>query len=507
MGVNETLLDFVFPISKATLNQFLTNISYGVVFSDEHGKTLYANNKMEQILGYQAVEINGKTLETFFIPKDRHKLNSVLQTTLNTRGHRSEKHLEAVAVNRAGVEIPVAISFNLIREGGRQLIFCLVQDISQQVTLQKELYQQAITDSLTGLYNRRYFDQRLFEEFTRANRYSRPFSVVIIDIDGFKQANDLHGHSFGDEMLIKATDTFKTVLREGDSIYRYGGDEFAMLLPETSKEGGIEVAERLKSMFATRFSSNEKRVRLSLSIGVSSYPEDGMDDKNLISAADRRMYSAKDSGGNMVSAYDEVTYLNDDTSLLLRSLCSLAALMERSRGLTSRGLSHSQSTRTLSIEIAHRLGLSDERIALLEQAAILHDIGNITVPAAVLCKKNALSDEERLEIRKHTMIGEEIIDMLDTTHEQKELQALKRIIGEHHERIDGSGYPRGLKNSAISIEARILAAADAYNAMVSERPYRKPMTQTQALQEMQKLAGTLYDTEVVSHLLQIRSNQ
>lgn len=505
MGDNHEVLDFIFPISKATLDQFLNKCSRGVIFSDENGKTLFANSRMQLMLGFSADEFADKSFDTFIVAKDRPKVNSALRNISVCDETSTENTIETVAIDNNDKEVPISISYHIICEDDKKLIFCLIEDISQHVNLQNELYKQAITDPLTNLYNRRHFDERLFQEFTRANRYTRSFSVIIIDIDGFKQANDIYGHGFGDQMLIKATKTFETVLREGDTIYRYGGDEFAMLLPETTKEGSIEVADRMKTMFVSDFSKNEQRIRLSLSIGIASYPEDGKDERGLIGAADRRMYISKECGGNLVTAYDEIDHLSDDTSMLLRSLSSLANLLEKSRGMSSHGVSHSQSIRTLSIEIAHRIGLSDERISLIEQASILHDVGSIIIPSAVFYKKEELNEQELNEIQRHAMIGEEIIDMIRPDNEHKELIELKQIVGQHHERMDGSGYPRGLKGEEIKIESRILAVADAYNAMISKRPHREALKRDKALDEMKKLASSLYDPVIVDHLVQIEA--
>lgn len=506
MGVDHQLSDIIFSVSNKTLNQFLEQFTHGVLLSDDEGVILYVNRKLEDILGYDAGEIRGKSLDTFLVPADRAKLNTIFYDALiNARLSPAETNMDVVAVSKQGQAVPITLSYNPLAQDGKRLIVCLVQDVSQQVTQRDELYRQAITDALTGLYNRRHYDQRLFQEFTRASRYCRPFSMILIDIDGFKQTNDLYGHHFGDDMLIRASTVFKKVLREGDSIYRYGGDEFAMLLPETSKEGGIEVAERLKSMFVQHVANKEKRVRLSLSIGVSSYPEDGADEASLTSAADRRMYVSKRYGGNMITAYDEIDYLSNDSGLLLRSLYNLATMMEKTRGLTAHGLGHSQGIRTLAIEIAHRMGLPDARVSLLEQAAILHDIGNITIPAELFLRTGPLNEQEQLEIRRHPLVGEEIIDMLDPGHNHPELGEMKRIIGQHHERLDGSGYPRALKNGEIMLEARILAVSDSYHAMISKRPYRAPLTRDRALEELQQQAGVRFDRDVISQLMSIES--
>ncbi len=506
MGNDSGKLDFLFPISNSTLNNFLNICSSGVVFLNEDGKALYANKKIEKILGYSRGEIINNPLDIFFTAKDRPKLTSTLKNITNINETNAEEAFDTTVINKNGERVSVSISYNVIQENGKSLFLCIIDDISSHVSLQNKLYKQAITDPLTGIFNRRHFDKKMSQEFKRAKRYSRSFSVIIIDIDGFKSANDIHGHSFGDQMLIKATKIFDCVLREGDSIYRYGGDEFAMLLPETTKEGCIDVAERLKNIFASDFSNNKNRIHLSLSMGVASYPEDGKNETGLIGAADQRMYYSKERGGNMVTAYDELDLLGDNASQTLHSLIRLANLMETKRGIGSHGLNHSQGIRTLSIEIAHRLNMTDDKISLIEQASMLHDIGFISLPTHVFEKKENLSETERNEIKKHTLIGEEIIDIFTRDNQNKELSEIKQIVGQHHERLDGSGYPRGLAAKQIRPEARILAVTDAYNAMRSKRPYRNAFSRNEALEEIKTLSGTHFDSEIVDHLIDIETS-
>ena len=507
MGENNGELDFIFPISNSTFKNFLNICSSGVIFLNEDGKTLFANNKMEKVLGYNSDVLINTPLDTFFIIKDRLKFTSILESITNSNKTNTEDTFVATAINKNGEKVSLSISYNVIYEDEKKMLFCIIDDISSHVTNQNKLYKQAITDALTGIFNRRHFDEKMSQEFKRAKRYARSLSVIIIDIDGFKTANDIHGHSFGDQMLIKATKIFSCVLREGDSIYRYGGDEFAMLLPETTKEGSIELAERLKNIFASDFSNNKNRIHLSLSMGIASYPEDGNNDKGLIGAADQRMYYSKERGGNMVTAYDVLEYLGDNTGQTLHTLINIANLMETKRGISFHGLNHSQGIRTLSIEIAHRLNMTDDKISLIEQASMLHDIGFISLPTHVLDKKESLSESEHNEIKKHPLIGEEIIDMFTQGSHNNELGHVKQIVGQHHERLDGSGYPRGLKAKQIRSEARILAVTDTYNAMRSKRPYRDALPRTKALDEIKYLSGIHFDSEIVDHLIDIETSR
>lgn len=492
---------FSFPLSSSLITSFANACSTGVIVFDKQANIEFANKKILDILRFDEDDLIGKNITSLIADPNKKCENNALKAALgsNISVHAGEK-LETVLVGSKGIEITVAFTCNALRHKKQSLFFCVIEDLSHHFELQKKLYHQAITDSLTGLYNRRHFDNRLAEEFKRSNRYGRAFSVVIIDIDGFKQANDLYGHQYGDQMLIRATEVYQQVLRNEDTVYRYGGDEFAMILPETSKEGAIELAERLKEKFAKHYSTNKKRINLSLSIGIASYPEDGIDDKGLVGAADRRMYQSKENGGNIVTSYDAIGGLEDGTETLLRSLRNLAHVMEKNRGLSSDGLHHVQSIRSLVIEIGHKFNLHQERISLLEQASILHDIGSIYISSAILKKESRLTDVEWGEVKKHTRVGEEIIDMVSPQHGRYMVE-LKKIIGQHHERMDGTGYPRGLSGEQILLEARILAVADAYSAMLSPRPYRKTFSKKGAQQELRNHAGDYYDPKVVDMLL------
>jgi len=494
-------------LSISTLSQFLDDFSSGILITDEEGLIKSANQEIERIFGYKATELKNRSFSSLIISSQSQQLLAAYKSIINgSENIYAGKSFEAKSKKHNGELQAIEISFNMMREDENQINVVQITDISKRVLLQQQLYKKTITDPLTGMYNRRYFDERLTQEFNRATRYRRPFAILIMDIDGFKQANDLHGHSFGDGLLVNSTAIFNQVLRQEDTAYRYGGDEFAMLLPETSKEGAIEVAERLRENFAIENNIKEKRIKLSLSIGIACSPDDGSTQKTLIGAADSRMYHSKANGGNMITAYDNNPYLTRETGTLLRSLSNLVHLIEKNRGMGSAhdGTVHSQNIRTLSIELGNALALSSERIFMLEQASILHDIGCLYISSATLNKIETLTESEWLEIKKHTVIGEEIIDVI-TPNNENELQQLKRIIGQHHEKIDGSGYPRGLRGDDIVLEAKILAVADTYVAMISKRPYRAALTKQAALGEIQQLAGIHYEPAVIDALVELES--
>jgi len=494
MNATSYTTDTGFLVSGSTLTSFFDNFPKGAVITDDSKHIQYVNRSAELLFGLNGGQLKGCSIQ--------HLLSAMLPE-FGSDGGREVDSFECTLLATGSQRVPVEVNYCQIEEGGRRLIFFMLDDITERVNNQRRLFQQSITDSLTGLFNRRYFDERLEQEFGRASRYRRLFSVIIIDIDGFKQANDLYGHGYGDQMLQLATSIFHETFRDEDTIYRYGGDEFAMILPETTKEGTIDVAERLRERFTRSCSDMAKRVKLSLSIGVASHPEDGADAQGLIGVADRRMYLAKESGGNRISAYDFMTTSNNEVDQLLQSLTSLAQMMEKSRGYRSLGgIGHSQEMRSLGVEVGRRLGLTLEQLQVFEQAAMLHDIGTIHFPNELLEKQGKLSEQEWHQIRSHTTIGEGIIDMM-VTPDRKDLLDLKNIIAQHHEAVDGSGYPNRLRDEQIMVEAKVLAVTDAYSAMQTDRPYRKAMNKSQALSELQALAGSRFCPRVVGELVQL----
>ena len=490
-------------ISSVMSTEFFEHFPEGVVISNQLGEIVFFNEACEKIFGYTKNEILGAEIDKLVQPElwQHHAsdFERLLQQQQKT-AHGNKIELKAVA--KDGSILSIEWSYHVIKSSDESFLFSLIEDIGERVELQKQLYQQAITDPLTNLYNRRYFDEQLKQEFVRAKRYKRNFSVVIIDIDGFKQANDHYGHSFGDEMLIKASKIFLDLLRNGDNVFRYGGDEFAMILPETVKEGAVDLAERLRRVFARECSDESKRLKLSLSIGVASYPEDGMDEVELIATADSRMYHSKENGGNMTTAYRLHEDMDGEDEMMLRSLGTLVHLMEKKVGAKSLGgINHSSEIRSIGTEIGRVLSLEKQQLDLFEQAAMLHDIGVLYITNSVIKKKGKLSPLEHEEVRKHVIIGEQILSLLASGRD--DLTNLPVIVGQHHEWFDGSGYPRGLKGEEILIEARILAVTDSYSAMRSERTHRPAKTTEETLNEIQRLSGKQFDPTVVDAFLQV----
>lgn len=488
-------------IPVTMISGLLEHFPDGIVFVDDQGIIQFSNQEAERIFGFARDALLGKPVESLIMPEIRERYAKEIRQMLESDTPiRSGKKSELVGCRKDGGAVPIEWSNHVFKEGDSILCYCCITDIFERSELQNKLYQQTITDPLTELFNRRYFDERLKQEFRRASRHRRHFSVIIIDVDGFKQSNDLHGHAFGDEILCKASGLFLEVLRDEDTIYRYGGDEFAMILPETPKEGAVELAERLRRAFAKNCCDKDKRLNLTLSIGVASYPDDGEQEDELVGAADRRMYHSKGNGGNRITAHHLHQDIDSDEGAVLRSLNILIHAVEKKIGIKSaEGVSHSQEIRSLAIGIGRRLSLSSERLYLLEQAAVLHDFGLLYIQSNIMGKPDKLTMEEMEEVRKHASIGEQVLGLLAGGAD--DLADLPLIVGQHHEWIDGSGYPRGMQGEDILLEARILGICDAYSAMRSERAHRPALSEERAIEELKRLSGRQFDPKVVDALL------
>jgi len=494
-------------ITFKTIRLFLENYPDGVVIFNHQSQIQFFNKSAEKTFLYRRGQAKNLTLSALIAPSARGNYEQKLKLLHGSSSQIiSGEKFEAVGLKKDKTELPIELSLHKITTEEGEFFLSFIEDISNRIEMQNKLYQQAITDSLTGLYNRRYFDEKITKEFQRSKRHKRIFSILIVDIDGFKQANDLYGHSFGDELLIKARDVFQQVLRTEDAIFRYGGDEFAMILPETVKEGAIDVSERLKLKFAKEFNFRDKRMQFSLSIGIASHPEDGSTEKQLLHAADSRMYLSKERGGNIITSHDKTDEITINDELLLRSLAKLISLMDKhNQDVELTNISHATELRALSSEIGRRLGLSPARLYVLEQASMLHDIGTLHISNSIFNKEEKLTESEWVEIKKHVEIGEMIIGLI-ATNEKEELHDLKNIVAQHHEWVNGEGYPRGLKGDEILLEAKILAATDAYSAMTNRRPYRDAMSKTEALAELNRNVGQQFDSRVVEVLTDLEKN-
>jgi diguanylate cyclase (GGDEF)-like protein/putative nucleotidyltransferase with HDIG domain len=352
------------------------------------------------------------------------------------------------------------------------------------------------TDPLTGLINRRAFEELLELELDRATRAGRPMSVIVGDIDSFRLVNEQHGHAAGDAALQSVANNALKWKRRIDVAARVGGEEFALLLPETDERGAFIVAERLRR--ATHRSFAEATVGVKFSFGVATAPGHGSDGVGLLRAADHAIAAAKDLGGDRTVIYsDEVARALAQTGGHAGSELQLATVIALAEALDIRDSGTGQHSHTVgrySELMARELGLDEEHVERVRLAGVLHDIGKIGIPDRVLTKPGPLDASEWQEMYTHPEIGARLLS-------RAEFADVREWILAHHERPDGLGYPKALRADRIPLEARILAVADAYEAMTADRVYRPALGEEAARAELEAGAGTQFDADVVAALL------
>ncbi len=365
-------------------------------------------------------------------------------------------------------------------------------------TMLTEALERANRDPLTGLFNHRVFHKRLEEESDNALRHSRPLAIAMIDLDNFKFFNDTYGHMVGDGVLQTVADALRDGCRDYDTVARFGGDEFALLMPGlTEKEALLRTARISRALSENGYHIPDTNVviPISLSIGVAIFPEDETSRIEALEIADTRLRHYK-TGGRGVGSLTEAVRIRLQPELSnFTMLNALVTAVDNKDRYTRR---HSEDVMTYSLEIGKQLGLDAETLHVLEVAALLHDVGKIGVPDAILRKPGMLTESEFEAIKHHAVMGAVIVSAVPGFTET--LPAIQH----HHERWDGGGYPDGLVGISIPLIARLMAVADAFSAMTTDRPYRKGMQEAQALEILQAGAGTQWDPDCVAAFLQAR---
>jgi diguanylate cyclase (GGDEF)-like protein/putative nucleotidyltransferase with HDIG domain len=366
----------------------------------------------------------------------------------------------------------------------------------ENARLYAETEEKARVDELTGLLNRRSLDEMIDSEISRHSRYGGKFALAILDLDSFKSFNDTKGHLAGDTLLGQVGNIIRNKIRNSDQAFRYGGDEFAILLPQTTIEAASQVTERVRESIATELDTGD--INITASIGLASWPEDGMSHSDIIAAADLTLYRAKWSGGNRIfcasgtlsNLYftESSTSKKDSNNRIVSIIYNLAETID-SRTIRTRN--HSKKVAEYAITLGKALEINTIGLKQLEACALLHDIGKINISDEILDKTDDFTDEDWAIIKNHPQLGANIISNIP------KLSRSADGIWHHHENFDGTGYPHGLKGKDIPLDARILAIASAFDISISNNKDSGSATVPAALEEIKKSAGTKFDPYLV----------
>lgn len=473
------------------------NAAEGIFRTTVEGRYLQANPALACIYGYETPEamIAGLTNisgQLYVEPGRRAEFQRLM------RKDGMVSAFESQVYRRDGAMIWISESARLVRDAAGALhgYEGFVQDISerkavevQQALALWEAQDQADRDPLTGLLNHRAFHRKLEEEASRMQRSGLPCAVAMLDLDNFGFFNKAYGHVVGDGVLQMVAERLQTVCRSYDTVARFGGDEFALVLPSINAASVADMEARLRVDMANlsfRLSSDGTSIPITVSVGMA-FLTDAYTDADYHKAlrrADERLLRSKTGGASETEA-DQVRSLAADTVLGFSMLDALVTAVDNKDRYTRR---HSEDVMNYSLMIVRELRLGEETEKIVAVAALLHDVGKIGVPDSILRKPSDLTNIEFEAIRQHPQMGAAIVSTVPG------LENILDAVRYHHERWDGKGYPVGLKAEETPLIARLMAVADAFSAMTTDRPYRKGMEKEKALSILSAGAGTQWDS-------------
>jgi len=466
-------------IEKERFRTTLLSIGDGVISTDARGCITLINKVAENLTGWCQQEAYGLPLDQVLTLVDEYTRESsenparrVLETGVIT-----ELNNHTILLSKNGRVIPVEDSAAPIRDPDGHItgVVIVFRDFTDKKEKQEQIEYLSFHDHLTGLYNRRYFDEELKRLNTPRNL---PLSLLIFDVNGLKLTNDAFGHMAGDRLLIKVAQTMQEISRSDDIIARIGGDEFVILLPQTAIQEAKELAKRINTALSHE---HLEAGHVSISSGWSAKNTAEEEIAEVFKAAENKMYQYKISERNSTR--------NEAIQFIMKTLYEKLP----------REQEHSERVSKISGLIGASMGMTHEEINELKTAGALHDIGKIAIGNDILDKVGELSDFEWLEIRRHPEISYSILSSLN------DYAPLANIILFHHERYDGKGYPKGLMGEQIPLPARIIAVADAFDAMTYGRPYKEPLTTEAAILEITDGKYTQFDPKIADIFLRIIS--
>jgi len=464
-------LEMVLTNDKKLLETTLKSLGDGVISTDKEGNIVFLNKVSESLTGWSQEEANGKPIEDVFniINEDTgEKSRDIIKKALESRKKQTIKNRNLLISkdgNKHSIEDSTA---PILDENGEiEGVVLVFRDYSEQKKKQEHILYLNYHDHLTGLYNRRFYEEEVLRLDTKRNL---PLTIVMGDVNGLKLMNDAFGHPMGDELLKKAAEGIKKGCRNDEIIARLGGDEFIILLPKTDAFEAEKIIKRIKDEM-----SYEKVGAFDISISFGSKTKENEEEniRDIFKKAEDNMYQHK--------LYESSNTKSKNINLIINTL------YEKSR----QERMHSKRVSKICETIAIKMNFEKNAVNQIKMAGLIHDIGKMGIDKNILNKSEKLNPDEYLEMQKHPEIGYRILNCSD------EFSEMAKYILQHHERWDGKGYPKGIRDEKISLQARIIAVANTYDAMTNDRTYRRGLSEEEAINEIKKGAGTKFDPEIV----------
>jgi diguanylate cyclase len=454
-------------LGKQLFEKTLISIGDGVISIDTDKNIVFMNRIAENLTGWPKEEAAGKSIYSVFnimSEYTRKRDEDIIDKVFVTKTIQNLSNHTILTI-KEGKENLIEDSAAPILDENNNLtgVVVVFRDYSEKWQRLKQIEYLNFHDDLTGLYNRRFFEEELRRLDIPRNL---PISIIMADINGLKLINDSFGHLVGDEMLQKTASCLKEVCREDEIIARLGGDEFVVILPKCNESQAELVISRIKDSLKKE---SIYKLELSVSFGYRCKlkPENSI--QNILKESEDYMYRNK--------LFESSSMRNKTVELISKTL------FEKN----GRELLHSKRVSRLCELFAVKMGFDEDHVAFLKTTGLMHDIGKIAIEEDILNKIGKLTSTEYNEIKKHPEIGYRILCSVS------EFSEVAIHVLQHHEKWDGSGYPQGLKGEEISIDARILALSDAYDAMTMSRTYRKVLTKDEAIVEIERCLETQFD--------------